>query len=275
VTRAGHAFACLLAGTSAAACADGPGHGFATLEAATLHASFEAGAARDLDGAVLTNRGYIVRLDSLQLQVDRLTLEALEGGGGGTVLDPARPPPGYTLCHGGHCHAVDGRLVPYVEIEAELAGAGASFAAVVTLPLAASVSLVPASEHALRRFEPSEELPESTLRRLSLQASGIGILGSVGGAGIEDPGAPLSVDLATPISLSTGLALIVGREGPEVIQLDVRLSARGTLFDDLEFADLLGDQGISITDPESEPALDILGSFLRSEIESAFQEAKR
>jgi hypothetical protein len=37
-------------------------------------------------------------------------------------FDPADPPPGYSLCHNGHCHNDDGRLVSYEEIAAELAG---------------------------------------------------------------------------------------------------------------------------------------------------------
>ena len=48
-----------------------------------------------------------------------------------TRLRPGKPPPGYTLCHNGHCHHPSGRLVPYAEIEAELAGGGVGTAAVV------------------------------------------------------------------------------------------------------------------------------------------------
>ena len=35
------------------------------------------------------------------------------------------PPPGYSLCHGGHCHTTDGGIESYEEIEAKLAGGGA------------------------------------------------------------------------------------------------------------------------------------------------------
>jgi len=49
-------------------------------------------------------------------------LSETTGQGGGGELDPANPPPGFSLCHNGHCHAADGRLVPYAEVVAESAG---------------------------------------------------------------------------------------------------------------------------------------------------------
>src|SRR5688572_4227131 len=128
----------LLLGIGTLACTFEDGHGFSTVDRASLEARLEPGVARDLGNhTVLTDVGYQVHLDSATLEVDEVALEELVGGGasGGTSFDPANPPPGYSLCHGGHCHADDGRLVEYAEIEAELAGGGARFSPVVTLPV--------------------------------------------------------------------------------------------------------------------------------------------
>ena len=93
-------------------CAFGPGHGFGEIAAADLAVAFEPGEARDLgDGWVLANTGDRFTLDTLVFTVESLDLLALEGGGSAT-FDPANPPAGYSLCHGGHCHADDGRGRP-------------------------------------------------------------------------------------------------------------------------------------------------------------------
>jgi hypothetical protein len=260
-------FAALLACT---ACADGPGHGFATLESATLHASFEPGVARDLGGAVLTNRGYQVSLEALELDVESISLEALEGAGSGALFDPSHPPAGYSLCHGGHCHADDGRLVEYADVEAELAGGSASFEPIVTLRVAEAVALVPARELALHHFEPSGELPETTLRRIVVSAAAFRARGSILGGALPASGTPLFVELEGPFAFTRGLMLMVDRKGPEKLELRVRLGARGTLFDDLELAELAGAQGIRIVDRESEPALRLGVSLLESRLEVAF-----
>jgi hypothetical protein len=51
-------------------------------------------------------------------------LSLVDVGTAALNFDPADPPPGYSNCHSGHCHADDGRLVPYEEIAAEIAGGG-------------------------------------------------------------------------------------------------------------------------------------------------------
>jgi hypothetical protein len=251
-------------------CADGPGHGFATLESAELSGRLEPGVARDLGGAVLTNRGYEVSLVSLDIDVERLALEALQGGAEAAPFDPAHPPPGFLLCHGGHCHAVDGRLVEYAEVEAGLAGGQAAFVPIVSLPVSAPLSLEPAGALGLVDFEPSDELVETTLRRASVLISGFRASGSVTGSGIDAAGAPLSVDLALPSSLSKDLTLAINREGPERLELRVVITADGTLFDDLDFVDLQGAEGISIVDPESAAALTLGSSLLESDVEVSF-----
>jgi hypothetical protein len=67
--------------------------------------------------------GYEVRLDRATMQLESVLLLAAGGGtAADAAFDPARPPEGYSLCHNGHCHSDDGRLVPYEEIAAEAGG---------------------------------------------------------------------------------------------------------------------------------------------------------
>jgi hypothetical protein len=65
------------------------------------------------------------------LEVSVEAVEFIAGETSALSFDPANPPPGYTLCHNGHCHAADGRLVDYADIAAELAGGATSGPALV------------------------------------------------------------------------------------------------------------------------------------------------
>jgi hypothetical protein len=84
----------------------------------------------DTEGRVITSRDYRVAVTRVAFEVDEVALVA--GTPGVSRFDPANPPPGYSLCHNGHCHHDDGRLVDYADIAAEVAG-GASGAATLGL----------------------------------------------------------------------------------------------------------------------------------------------
>ncbi len=64
--------------------------------------------------------GYDLQLTRAELTVK--TVQLFAAAGARSAFDPARPPAGYSACHGGHCHAADGRLVSYEEIAAEQSG---------------------------------------------------------------------------------------------------------------------------------------------------------
>ncbi len=60
-----------------------------------------------------------VAVTDQEIEPSELELRARATGGGGVEdFDPADPPPGFTLCHQGHCHHEDGGIYDYEEIEA-------------------------------------------------------------------------------------------------------------------------------------------------------------
>ena len=65
-------------------------------------------------------REHQVRITAATLQIRSIDL--LAAAGTSQPFDPANPPPGFSLCHGGHCHASDGRLVAYEDVAAEASG---------------------------------------------------------------------------------------------------------------------------------------------------------
>jgi hypothetical protein len=85
----------------------------------TVDARWTARADRGGDWQRLAS-DFEVQVTSASAELGALTL--IDLGRGALPFDPADPPPGYGLCHNGHCHSDDGRLVPYEEIAAELTG---------------------------------------------------------------------------------------------------------------------------------------------------------
>ena len=119
---------------------------------ATLHPSFRAGyglrADRDAGaGWQRLDNDYQVRFDRALLDLQALALEEPPLS---SAFDPAHPPPGYTTCHSGHCHASDGRLVSYEDIAVEVAGPGVVARAVAHLPVGAVDLLTPTTRDASR-----------------------------------------------------------------------------------------------------------------------------
>jgi len=86
------------------------------------------------EGHLKTSSSYAIQIDSLMVAFDAVTLRI--AGAQTATFDPADPPPGYSLCHNGHCHKDDGTLPTYEEIIAELGiqGGGGAVAIPVAIP---------------------------------------------------------------------------------------------------------------------------------------------
>jgi hypothetical protein len=253
------------------------GQGFATLETASLSARLRPGAARDPgDHTVLTSQGYRVALTRASLGIESLALNELAGGtGSGGTFDPANPPPGYSLCHGGHCHADDGRLVDYADIEAELAGGGARFEPVVTLPIARAFDLLQGQSAVLEGVTPSRELPQARITQLALRVDRLELEGSVSGGpaggALEQSSATLLVTLPITSSIDGAMSLTIDRDEPGAFSLSAALEVDGTLFDELDFAALQNASRIEIVDLESAAGVALATSLLHSEITASIQ----
>ena len=118
-----------------AGCAWEAGEGFAVLEP-TVRASYEPEEDREVfPGFQQLASNYQVRLSAAMFTLRSVELIPRRVSAGGGRFDPSNPPPGYSLCHGGHCHRDDGALIPYEQIEAELGGGGDVARALITLPV--------------------------------------------------------------------------------------------------------------------------------------------
>jgi hypothetical protein len=235
-----------------------PGTGFATLTGVDLTLALEPGDARDLgDQTILTDAGYQVQIDSMVLTVDRLALVELLGGS--TSFDPANPPEGYSLCHGGHCHHDDGRLVDYAEIEAELAGDSATFDDVVSLDVGRDSELWDANTWALDVPAELAELPATTLRRVSVHGDWLSLNGTAISGALGDERVDVTASLALSTSFDGPYDQVIDREAPATFVLAVDLIIDGTLFDGLDLATLAVDGHVSLD--ANETFLSTLGNY--------------
>ncbi len=214
------------------ACTFTPGTAFGRLDGATAELRFEPGEARDLgDRTVLTDQVQELRVERLALQVEAIELQEL--GGAAADFDPADPPEGYGLCHGGHCHAEDGSLVSYEEIIAELSGGAPVFEAIIAAPVDAEVDLWAGGPGELGLD--GLLLPRADIRRLEIRAARY-----LGEGEERTSGARVAWDLTLPASFAASVELPIDRDEPEGLTVQIELRLDGRLFDGVDFSALDG-----------------------------------
>jgi len=225
-------------------CAWGPGQGFAVVEP-TVRVAYEAQPARNAgDGYQKLASDYQVRLDSASMRLDGIELIAISGGSGGG-FDPANPPPGYSLCHGGHCHRDDGALIPYAEVAAGLGGGGGS-STVVTLPMEEPINLL-APETRTVGCEPECALPQTQVSQGRWGIKTLRITGTVRDGRVPPRMADereFVLDLMpgsndAPVAVLTGqVDLPSDRATPPEAKVALRLVLTAQLFDTVDWRTL-------------------------------------
>lgn len=233
-------------GLGLVACTFEPGAGFATLTEVRLQA--------EAPDRFTTELGHDVQLEGLSLEVRPLVLQELEGGSGG--FDPANPPEGFSLCHNGHCHADDGSLPTYAEIEAMLAGDSASWSTVVEIPLG-SLDLLDGQPVTADVVRPSRELPAADIGHLALPVTRLVIEGTVGADRLQ-------VDLSAECALEGGLALPVDRSTARQVAVDVDLSVEPSLLDGIDWPALAIDGIVDVVEPADPEAVALLDALCGS-----------
>jgi hypothetical protein len=236
------------------ACTLDPGEGFAVLEP-TVRAEYTPLAAREAgDGFQRLASDFQVRLDAAGLGVSHVELltaasgGASGGGGSGGTFDPANPPPGYSLCHNGHCHRDDGALIDYEDIQAELNGGGGGGASIVaSLHVDGELDLL-SPQPLTPECEPDCELGRAAVSRLRWDVTSVRLEGAVRDsratprfAGVR----PFRLELAAEgegeeaeplLELGAGLDVPSDRENKPRVKLDLLLAMAPTLFDAVDWA---------------------------------------
>jgi len=259
-------------------CALDAGEGFAVLEP-TVSAAYTLRPSRDAgNGFQQLASDYQVRLDAAALGVSHVALLSPAtrggGGGGGGTFNPANPPPGYSLCHSGHCHRDDGALVDYEDIQEELNGGGGSVATTLAalhvdaeLDLLAAPTLTP-------ECEPDCELPRGTVSRARWDVTALRLQGLARDRRATprfEGERPFRLDLAAKggedaeplVELSGALDVPSDRKHKPRVKLALVLSLSASLFDTVDWAAAIpGTDGVVDLGAEQNKAL--LGTLLEA-----------
>jgi hypothetical protein len=200
-------------------------------------------------GTWKTDNGYVLDLAGapVTLEVRDVSLQAPGSSSGSATFDPANPPAGYTLCHGGHCHRADGALIDYADVQAELASGGGA-AAPTTLLTLAPVSPVlavrpgDAASIALGACIPGCELPRGTISRAPLRFVTVKASGQVssapGTAALPGGTVAWRFTLADVVLAGPSLSLAIDRGTPPGFTLGGTIAVTDRLFDGLDWARL-------------------------------------
>lgn len=212
---------------------------------AQLSLAVEAQPRLDAQGRWLTSKDYAVEVESMTMRFGTLQLQ-MAGAAGVATFDPADPPAGYSLCHNGHCHADDGRLVDYEDIAVELAQAQGQGAPGVVAALDKVWSL--GEQRALTPSACADdcELPLGTLSTLSLSITALNmklrVFDTRQQPRLPQDGLSVELNLSAPMSVTALLAGDVGKDDEPGVILDSALVISGKLFDESDFEALLSAQ---------------------------------
>ncbi len=214
--------------------------------------SFNEEGRRTDEGRLRTALDYELDWDEATLQVVSATLK-LQASGTSLAFDPAAPPAGYSLCHNGHCHADDGRLVDYEDIALEVAGQSGT-AGSVTQVLEATVPL--SSEPTY--LEPGLcsdqcQLPPGDLSSTSVNLAQMVLRGRIFDLRTEDrarlPEEGIEVQLNVPLQqeVAAPVSGTVGRDQPVHVGVNLDLVVSVKVWDQVDWS--------LMQDPTQVPAL--------------------
>lgn len=172
LTQLGASFA-LLAQLAACTFSDGNPWGRASFEVIAEAELPEI----DAEGWFVTPYDYRIRVNEVSVELHEIALSGSGVSSGPSLFDPANPPPGYSNCHNGHCHADSGAIVDYEDIQAELNGGSAPVsAAVLEQQLAEPVVLIPASgPAALGECSKECALPAGEITEVALHVESVSL----------------------------------------------------------------------------------------------------
>lgn len=269
-SRASLALACLLLSSTNVSCTlfAGQPWGEAELDLAAAFAPPDARLTEN--GQLKTSRDYALSLSELIVTFDAVALSVSDESGD-VSFDPAAPPSGYSLCHNGHCHSDDGRLVDYAEIERSLGGAGGG--STLAVPVRDGVVELQQDPAALT-LEPCEGgcvLGRGILSSLSIAMSAVEIRATVTDlrpdedARLPPEGAQLSARVLGSALAAAALDVpLDGSEDPGLTLTGV-LQISPALFDGVDFGALAADDdGTLALDDEAEAA--VLEELAESEL---------
>ena len=214
----------------------------------------------DSEGRLITSQDYAIQIDDFTLTYDAL-LGRMQAGTQATLsaFDPANPPPQYSLCHNGHCHHDDGRLVDYEDIALEIANAdGGASSSTVSFYAGESVSVSADSQPIPLTLCSTTGCPVDTGRLLSVELvlSRAEIRGRVfdrrtgDSARLPLEGLPLQLDISGSTVFARAVTAAFNEDTTVGVELHAHHDISEKIFDQVDFQNAI--DGAQLTSPATE-----------------------
>ncbi len=188
---------------------------------------------------VVTANGYAIRVAEVKLSFASLAVSVTPPGAAPAGFDPADPPEGYGLCHNGHCHADDGSLVPYAEIEAGLGGSAVSRELVLPIGISAPLRAEPATV-AVTCAPKVCELDRGIVSAAQLRFDALQVTGRVFDRGpsgrVPASGVDIAIDVPLDADLLVPLRWPVDKDHRPGIAATFEVALSASVFDEFDWA---------------------------------------
>lgn len=203
----------------------------------------------DGQGRLKTARSYAVKLEQIELELADLRIQQADAAGEPLAFDPASPPPGYSLCHGGHCHAEDGTLPTYAEVEAKLLGGATAAPSLGFHVEDTEVPVVGEARQTLRCQVDPCMLQRGPIVGALLDVTAVRLVGTAFDLTDErrlpEAGTPFAVSLGPPAPLLAPLNTEAERFEPVHREVGLTLALAESILDDVDFAADVAEGGFS------------------------------
>jgi hypothetical protein len=220
------------------------GQGF-TVAKLTAEVQWDSNRRIGEDGRFTTSKSYEIEFEAFDLSVRAIALTTASQVSS-DVFDPANPPAGYSLCHNGHCHADSGELVDYDEIILSLGGsnAGKEVAQLVDAPVSLDLRQVSDTQSLSLGICTDVgamcEVGPDSVNAATMYISSASVKLRVFQEGTLPEGG-VAFDLNVPVAsgIQKPLTIALDTEGPEEITLNLSLIVNESIWDHIEFSDLI------------------------------------
>ena len=199
---------------------------------------------------IKTSKNYEIAFNELSVTGLGLSIEVVTDSAGAEVFDPTNPPPGYSLCHNGHCHHDSGELVDYEDIQLELNEQSGGNTTALNQPFHGTVSYASFTERQSVgvTLESCDDLygvcdidPAGSIRSVSLSVATVTVdLTVFHPSKLPEEGVVMALEIPVNQRLSVPSDQEAGLNAKSV---SVSWELVASLWDRVEFADLVDDAG--------------------------------
>lgn len=220
------------------------GQGF-TVAKLTAEVQWDSNRRIGEDGRFTTSKSYEIEFEAFDLSVRAIALTTASQVSS-DVFDPANPPAGYSLCHNGHCHADSGELVDYDKIILALGGSssGKEVGQIIKAPV--TLDLTQATERrrlvlgACTDIRAVCEVGPDSVNAATMHMTEVSVKLRAFKAGVlPNEGTEFDLVVPLPVPVQKPLSIALDTEGPKDITMSFTLFINASVWDHIEFSDLV------------------------------------